>query len=128
MGALHADDARILAQRFGQLASAHVDGIDTHRTALQEAVGEAARGGADVEADPLGRVDPEGIEGAGQLLAAPGHEARCLIEADLDVDGHRCLAGSTVTPCSIADADTDVAGQQQGLGRDYESAPGHARR
>ena len=38
--------------------------------ALEQAVGEAAGRGADVEADPAGGVDAEVIEGGGELLPA----------------------------------------------------------
>ena len=63
-------DARDRPERLGQLSAAHVESIDAARAALQQTVGEAAGRGADVQADPPDRVDPEGIERSGQLLAA----------------------------------------------------------
>ncbi len=71
VGPLHAHHASVLSQRLRQLSSAHVESIDTARAALQEAVGEAPGGGAHIEADASGRVDPEGVQRAGQLLPSP---------------------------------------------------------
>ena len=76
MGALHAHHPGIRPERVSQLSSPHVESIDTAGAALQQTVGEAAGGGADVEAGATGRVDAEGVERAGELLAAPGHETR----------------------------------------------------
>ena len=69
--ALHAYHARILTQRLCQLSTAHVESIDTRRAPLQQAVGEAAGRGADVEAHASGGIHPEGIEGTGKLLPSP---------------------------------------------------------
>ena len=50
-----------------ELAVADVDGVDAPRAALQQAVGEAAGRGADVEADQAAGVDAEMLDGGRQL-------------------------------------------------------------
>ena len=56
--------------------------------ALQQAVGEAAGGGAHVEGVAPDDVQPEGVEGVGELHPAPGHEARPVVDRQGDVVGH----------------------------------------
>ncbi len=55
---------------------------------LEQAVGEPAGGGADVQAAPPGGVDPCGRQRVGQLAPAAGDELRCLVDRDVDVVGH----------------------------------------
>ena len=63
------DDAEIVTEFLVELAVSDVDGVDLLRAALEEAVGEAAGGGADVEPGHSRGVDSEGVEGVGQLDA-----------------------------------------------------------
>src|SRR5207247_1459783 len=65
-----------------ELARADVHGVHARGAALQQAVGETARGGAHVEADAAGHLHLEGVERVDELLAAPAHE-RCT---PLDLD------------------------------------------
>ena len=58
------------------LAAADVERGHVRRAALQQAVGEAARRGADIEADEPGDVDAEGRQCRRELVAAARHELR----------------------------------------------------
>ena len=62
------------------------------RAALQQAVGEAAGRGADVEAPAPGGVDAGRLERVGELDPAARDEARALVDGELDVLGDE-LAG-----------------------------------
>ena len=68
--AFHGGDARVLAQALVELPTAHIDGDDGDSATLQEAIGEAAGGGANVEAAEAVRLDAEGVEGGFELAAA----------------------------------------------------------
>ena len=71
VGPLQAHHPAVAPEAPGQLAVAHVHGVDLFRSVLEHTVGEAASGGADVHADPVFQVDgPEG-HGLLQLEAAP---------------------------------------------------------
>ena len=70
VGALAEGDAGIVAELLGDLAVAGVDGEDGGGAALQHAVGEAAGGGADVDAGEAGEVDGPVGEGVLELEAA----------------------------------------------------------
>ena len=112
--ALHRDDARVASQRFGELPASHVESVDAGRTALQEDVGEAAGRGADVEAHEPARVDPEGIERGGELVAAPADEGLGLVH--IDVGGRRDqVAGLAVVTGGVALPHPDLAGQHERL-------------
>ena len=67
VGALHRDDARVAAERLGELAAAHVESVDAGRAALQQDVGEAAGRGADVEADEARGSIPNASSAAASL-------------------------------------------------------------
>ena len=56
-----------------KLAPSGVDGGDMGRPALQQAVAEAAGGGAHVEAGQAARIDAESVEGRGELHPAARH-------------------------------------------------------
>ena len=64
------NNARILAQLPGELAAADIDRIDLGGAAGEQDIGEAAGGGADIEADPARGIDPEMIERMGELQPA----------------------------------------------------------
>ena len=87
IGFFQHDHARIGAQFPGKLAVADIDGIDTHRAMVEQDIGEAAGRGADIEADPPGRIDAETLDAVGQLQAAarnpgmvaPAHRQRAVV-------------------------------------------------
>src|SRR5207249_2006872 len=60
----------ILPQRPRELAVADVDRVHASRPAPEEAVGEAPGRGANIERHRVSRVEVEGNEGSGELLAA----------------------------------------------------------
>ena len=66
-----------------QLAVADVERDHTGSTALEQDVGEAARGGADVEAVAPRRIDPERVERVVELLAASRDESRPALDGEL---------------------------------------------
>ncbi len=67
---LERDDARIRLEAGVQLPMADVGGIDLGRAALEQHLREAAGRGADVESDAPLRVELEGGQRRGKLLAA----------------------------------------------------------
>jgi len=67
---LHDHHTGVLAQPLVELAAADVDGVDDARTALEQAVREAARGGADVHTDAALHADAEVLERVDELFAA----------------------------------------------------------
>src|SRR5439155_664682 len=71
--ALDHDHAHILPELPGELPVADVERDHPPRAALEQAVGEATRRGADVERDQVARLEAEGVERPGQLLAASAH-------------------------------------------------------
>ena len=60
VGALAQDEARIGAQAPGGLAVAHINAIDPAGAVLQQAIAEAARGDAAIEANPACNLDRQG--------------------------------------------------------------------
>ena len=85
--ALAPPDARIVLELLVELVVADIDGGHARRPVLEEAVGEAARRSADVEAvEPFHR-EAEVDEGPFELLAAATHEAGFRGERDLGVLG-----------------------------------------
>jgi hypothetical protein len=69
--------------------------------ALEQAVGEAAGRGADVERPPAGHRDAERVEGVGQLDPAAGDERGRADQRELHVVGDeltRLLRPATVGP------------------------------
>src|SRR5207244_7568636 len=75
----------IAAELVVELSGADVHRVDARRTALQQAVGEAARGRADVDADPAADRRAELVERVRELLATPADVGRA--PADLDLGG-----------------------------------------
>ena len=113
--ALHRDDPRVAPQRLRELAAADVEGVDASRAALQQDVGEAARRGADVEGDQARRIDLEGVERGGQLVAAAADVRVRLGDRDRRVRGDQ-VARLAVVPRRVALPHPDRAGQHQRLG------------
>ncbi len=67
---VHRAHPRVRTQRPRELAATDVDREHLRGTALEQAVGEAARRGARVESPAAGDGDGEGVERGGELLAA----------------------------------------------------------
>ena len=74
--------ARVGAQARVQLAVADVECADPRGAGLQEAVGEAARRGPDVQAILPDHVDLERLERVRELLAPTGDEARPALDLE----------------------------------------------
>src|SRR4051812_47442797 len=75
-----------------QLAVPHVNRINAGRSLLQQTVGEAARGGADISADAPCRVDVEGVERVRKLHAAAADVWVARLKVERQVFGDE-LAG-----------------------------------
>jgi hypothetical membrane protein len=109
--ALVYNDAWILTQTPVELAFSDVDGVDLQDSALQQDVREAAGRRTDVDGDLAGDVEPERVEGARQLVAAPRHVLRTRVDGELRILGHR--RRGTVRAATV---DPHHAGEDQGLG------------
>ena len=70
------DHARIVAQPPVELAGSHVDGMDARGAGLQQAIGEAAGGGAEIRHDQAGDIDAEMSQRGFQLDAAAADVAQ----------------------------------------------------
>src|SRR5579859_1771292 len=81
--------ARIVAQLPVKLPGAYIDSVDAFRPVLQQAVGEAAGGRADIHADGSIHFNFEALERCRQLHAATAHIRRfaCDFDAAGRVDG-----------------------------------------
>ena len=80
IGTLHEADARVVAQLHGNLAEAGIDGGDMRRAVLQQAVGESASRGANVEAGSARYGDLPVVERRRQLEAAAAHVGQVFAE------------------------------------------------
>ena len=112
---------RVFAQAHVDLAVGDVDRGDPRRAALQQAVGEAAGRGADVEAVAPGDVDPERLQRVLQLGAA----ARDVARAGVD-DQRRLRLDQLARPQGDRPvlADPDFAGPHRaGRGRARREQP-----
>ena len=69
-------DARILLKLPCELAYVYVNGVDARGTALEQAIGEASVGGADVEADLIRGVDGKVLESAFEFLSGATRKFR----------------------------------------------------
>ncbi len=109
---LHERDARVVAEGLGNLAVAGVDGQYAVRAVLQQAIGEATGGRADVQAKSAAYLDGPVGQGRFQLEAAAAHVAHLAAQqADRRVEGDG-MAGLF----EFLLADEDAPGQDQGLG------------
>ena len=106
-----ADDPGILSEFPSELAVANIDRIDLHCPRLEEAVGEAAGGGPDVEGNQAPDGKAERIEGAPEFEATPA-DVRILFTPDPDfrIGGDRA---SRLVRRPIADKDRP--GEDQSL-------------
>jgi hypothetical protein len=109
------DDPRIARDPVGELAAAHVDGMDAPGATLQEDVREAAGGRTRVEADPAFRINLEGIKRGRELVAAPTDVRVDGLERDRQVRVDE-IPGLAIRADGIADPRPDLARQDQGLG------------
>ena len=87
VAALDHGHPRVVAQAPVELPMGDVEGDHARRAALQQAVGEAAGRGADVEAVEAGDVDSQRLERVRELDAAAGDERRRLDHEQLGVVG-----------------------------------------
>ena len=87
--AVEARDARVAGDPVVQLAAADVQGDDPRGAALQQAVGEAAGRGADVERVRARDVPAEPVEHRRELVAAARDEPRRVAHVDGRVVGDR---------------------------------------
>ena len=76
---------RVRAQAVVELAVGDVERRDVLRSALQQAVGEAAGGGADVQRVAAGDVDLQRVERVGELDAAARDVGRRAVDVELDL-------------------------------------------
>ena len=117
VGALHEGDAGVAAERVGDLAVAGVDGKDAGRAVLEEAVGEASGGGADVQAGEVLDGDRPVGEGAFELQAAAADVAEVVAEqAEDGVGGDRGSRLVDALDGFFRGADQDASGEDEGLG------------
>src|SRR5579863_8219029 len=80
--------AWVVAQLPIELAVANVDRPHARCAALEQAIGEAAGGGADVETNAALDVDGPMIESRRQLVTAAADEGHALKQLDLSIAGH----------------------------------------
>lgn len=69
-----------------ELAVADVERVYAAGAVLEEAIGETAGGGADVEADVAGGVEGEGVESGFEFVACAGDVAVGLNNLDVKVE------------------------------------------
>ena len=142
IGFFQHDHARIGAQFPGELAVADIDGIDPRCAMVEQDIGEAAGRGADIEADPPGRIDAETLDAVGQLQAAarnpgmvaPAHRQRAvvrhrgarLVDPPLAVEhraGHDQRLGLAARVCHAAIHQQLVHALPRGSGSRFRHAP-----
>jgi hypothetical protein len=112
VGSLAQGDSGIVAKLLGDLAVAGVDGEDCGCSALQHAIGEAAGGGADVDAREAGERDGPVFERAFELETAAADELEIRAEEADDRVGWDGGAG-LVDPLF---AYQNAAGEDESLG------------
>ncbi len=113
VGALDHGHALVLAQAVVELAVGDVERDHVGGAALEQAVGEAAGGRADVQRATAREVDPQRVERVGELDAAAGDVGRRPFDLELDrgVDQLARLLGP-----APAGAEVDLARDHGGGG------------
>lgn len=112
IGALHQRDARVVTEGLGDLAVAGVDGEDAGGAVLEHAVGEAAGGGPDIEAEAVAEVDGPMSESGFELEAAAADVAEAAAEEpDVGVIEDR---GAGFIELLLVNE--DATGEDEGLG------------
>ena len=96
------DDAGVVSEFPDQLVRSDIDSVDAQGTALEEAVREAAGGCADVDADPSGRVDLEGVERALEFQPAAADETGLVLDGERSI-GRELGARLVEHPVAAAD-------------------------
>ena len=82
VGFFHDDHAVVLAEFPRKLATAHVHGKNLGRAALQQAIGETAGGGAEINAPPARDVELKMFERVFELVAAAADEFFAGVEGE----------------------------------------------
>ncbi len=108
---LEIGDARIGPEPGVELAPADVHADDGRGAALERAIGEPARRGADVEDVGPPQVERKALQGGGELLAAPADEAGRSLEPKRGLG--RIFPAGFVEPLRAAE---NSAGHDQALG------------
>jgi hypothetical protein len=85
--AVHHHHPGIVHQLGVQLMVPHVHRVDAARAVLEQAIGEAAGGGARIQTDFVLHAQLEMLEGALQLFAAPAHETLRRFQIEHGVGG-----------------------------------------
>jgi hypothetical protein len=112
VGALAEADAGVGSELLRDLAVAGVDGEDGGGSGLEHAIGEAAGGGADVDAGEVGEVEVPVGEGVLELEAAATDVFEIGAEETdngVRLDGRAGLVDALLV-------DEDAAGEDEGLG------------
>ena len=78
----------VLAQRPVKLGTAHVDRDNGRGTTLEQAIGEAARGAAHIEASKIRRINPERVERTLELKAAAPNVRNASLHVQRQARGH----------------------------------------
>ena len=104
------DDAGMGAEFPIHLVGADVEGVDEAGAALEEAIGEAAGGGADVEADFIVDVDFPVVEGSFDF------QATAADEAGLGEELHFCIFGDFAAGfVGLLAIEENLAGEDEGF-------------
>ena len=111
VGFFHHHDARVLAQFPGELALADVHGKNLGRAVLEQAIGEPAGGGAEVERDQAGHVQLKMSQRVFELVAAAADVFFAGVEGEgvVRLDGVAGFAGGL-------GVDADLAGEDGAFG------------
>ena len=108
------DDPRIPGDSIGEQASPNVDRVDPGSVPLEQHVTEAPRRRSGIEADETGRIDPERVEGRGELVAPAADVRIALDEPDREI-GIDQVAGLPIEPGAVAGPGPDLAREDQSL-------------
>ena len=111
IGFFHHDDAPVLAKLPGELSPADVHGINLRRAVLEQAIGEAAGGRAEVERDQPGHVELKMFERVFEFVAAAADVFFAGVERE-GVIGPDRVAGFAGGP----GVDADLAGEDGAFG------------
>ena len=88
--ALDGPNARIALKAFMKLTMADIDGMDPCRAALKQDLGEAAGGGAEIEAGQAHRIEAETLEAGGQFEGgARNITGRRIVKGDVGLRRHQ---------------------------------------
>jgi hypothetical protein len=123
VGSLHNDDTGVDAELVRELAVAHVHRDHRCGAALQEAIGKASGGCAQIEATASVDLDAKRVERSGELDSAPRNIGRgCAANFDDSVvrDERSCLVDALTVDEHIAREH-----HAEGLGTRQDELPGH---